>query len=275
MIDPSPAAAALLAGGFARAREAVPEWSVHAGRVEGPGWAAYPAMLTRDRVAALLGEVEAALGGGPATAAQTLVGRVAGPVIGVLAAVVFRERRLAVVEPGGLWFRCRADRPAEVAVAAPRLLVLPGDPAAGAPGVTVVEAVEDLQLALVEQAHELFAPFVELVSAVSRRGRRALWQGLADRIGVGFLHAGKRIDAVDRARAEAESTLACRPDGPLRLRIDWLQVGHEWFKRKSVCCLHYKSELHRDRYCATCPLLPREESLERLGTLVAARAQNR
>lgn len=276
-MDGLPAAEAHpLAGSLAWAAGPLPYWPVRFGAPGGPGWRAYPTMLSVDAVTGLLAEVDGALRGGSALAAQTLAGQVAGPVLGVLSAVLFAERRLAVLEPGQIMFHfASGGGPAEfpdVAVVGAGVLVLPGDPAAGRPEVTVVPTVEDLQRALLDQAHRLFEPFVDMVSSVGRRGRRALWQGLADRIAVGFLQAGKHVGAVDRARAEAEATLGCMPDRPLRLTIDWLEVEHagdtEWFKRKSVCCLHYKSAVHRDRYCATCPLLPREESLHRLGALL-------
>lgn len=263
-----------LVGSIAWAAGPLPYWPAQLGLPRGPGWHSYPSLLSVDAVGALLTDVDNTLRGGTALAAQTLVGQVAGPVLGVLSAVLFAERRLALVEPDQIMFRFPSGEPADhpaLALVDVGMLALPDDPAIGRPGVTMVTSLADLQRALIDQAHRLFEPFVELVSRVGRRGRRALWQGLADRIAIGFLQAGKHVDAVDRARAEAEATLGRAAVRPLQLTIDWLEVEHaegtEWFKRKSVCCLHYKSATHLDEYCATCPLLPREESLERLGAL--------
>ncbi|WP_214364336.1 (2Fe-2S)-binding protein [Pseudonocardia sp. H11422] len=267
-----------LAGTLARLAGPLPQWPVRLGPPDGPGWRPYPELLAEGAVESLLAEVDAALRGGPALASQTLVGRVAGPVVGILAAALFAERRLPVLEPEQIAFRFSPAGPAAppaMALDDVRMLVLPGDPAADHPGVTVTPGVDHLQGALITQAHRLFAPFVEVVSRIGRRGRRALWQGLADRIAIGFLQAGKHAGVVDQARAEADATLAGATVRSLRLTIDWLEVEHagrtELFKRKSVCCLNYRSVAHLDEYCATCPLVPRERSAERLHALLATR----
>ncbi|WP_147201217.1 (2Fe-2S)-binding protein [Pseudonocardia asaccharolytica] len=264
-----------LAPSLARTAGPLPFWPVRCGRPHGPGWLTYSQLLTEHAVEGLLAEVDAALGGGRALAAQTLVGRVGGPVVGVLAAMLFAERRLPVLEPGRILLRFPAGpaEPPDLAIADASLLALSDDPAAARPDVTVVAGVDDLQRALVAHSHRLFEPFVELVSRLGRRGRRALWQGLADRIALGFLEVGKHAEAAERARAEAEATLGGAAVRPLRLDVDWLEVEHagrtELFKRKSVCCLRYKSVTRPARYCATCPLVPREHSVERLGALLS------
>jgi hypothetical protein len=147
------------------------------------------------------------------------------------------------------------------------MLVLPGDPAVGHPDVVVVPHPRVLEAELTAGLHRLFAPLVETVSRLGRRGRHALWQAVGDRVAVGFLLAGKHLGEPARARAEADRTLA-RAAKPLNLTVDWLEIEHrgrpELFKRKSVCCLYYKSAEYRDEYCTTCPLLPRDESLGRL-----------
>nr|WP_255426638.1 (2Fe-2S)-binding protein [Pseudonocardia sp. C8] len=153
------------------------------------------------------------------------------------------------------------------------LLVLDGDPLAGEPGTERVPDRDRLRAALLDWAHDAFAPVVETASRLSRRGRRALWQTVADRLGNGFLLAGRAGGDLPAARAEFESTLAGAAVRSLRVRPDWVEVPNggtvELFRRRSVCCLYYTSRVHGEQYCATCPLLPREETLARLRDTVA------
>lgn len=266
-----------MAGTTARLAELLPTWPVRLGTPDGPGWHRYPDLLTDIAVGGLLDALDDRLGGGRALAAQTLVGRVAGPLSTVLAAAVFTERRLPAVEPDGLVLRGLdgGDEPAGLALAGTAMSVLPGDPAAGHPDVSVLPDLAALQLALTTGLHHLFEPLVDTVSRCGRRGRRALWQAVADRIAIGHLLAGKHGGEEDRARRETDATLAGGPR-PLTLTVDWLDLEHlgtrALFKRKSVCCLYYKSVEYRDEYCTTCPLLPREESVHRLQMHLAAQA---
>lgn len=260
-----------VAGTLTRLAEPLPSWPVHLGPPEEAGWRRYPGLLADAALGTLLDDLDRHLHGGRALAAQTLVGRVAGPVSTVLAAAVFTERRLPVVGPGGLALgRLVAEHellPPAVALTDATMLVLPDDAAAGHPDVTVVPDLTALQLELTTGLHRLFEPLVAAVSRVGRRGRRALWQSIADRVVVGYLLAGKHAAEVDRARHEADRTLALAAK-PMNLTVDWLELEHhgrpELFTRKSVCCLYYKSVEYRDQYCSTCPLLPREESIHRL-----------
>lgn len=271
-----------LAETLARLAPALPAWPAQLGEPDGPGWTRYDELLDetglRDRLAA----AEAHLGGGSALAAQSTVGRIAGPPVALMAAAVFAERRLPVLDPAQIavhWSSHDGDvRSDGVAFDRPGLLVLPGDPAVAAPGASVVPDVAALQAALTAQVHRLFEPLVEATSVLGRRGRRALWQAVADRVAVAFLLTGKHTGEAGRARAETDQTLAAAPK-QLRLAVDWLPVEHrgsvELFKRKSVCCLYYKALGHRDVYCSTCPLIPRQESVHRLQAHLADRDAGR
>lgn len=256
-----------------------PTWSITATiDPAGPGWLPYPDRVGETAVARMLAEIAAHQQSDLPVAAQSLVSRLAGPAAMLAAAAVFTDRRLPAPGPAELAIRWLVDgesapRADGVAFGATRLLVLPGDPVVGAPGVETVADLAELQDALTGWVYDTFAPLVDEVSRQSRRGRRALWQGVADRIGGGFLQPGKAVGAADRARAEATATLGRAPK-PLRIVPDWLQIEHEGvahlFKRKSVCCLYYKVPANRDEYCNTCPLIERDETVRRLREHLAA-----
>jgi hypothetical protein len=273
---PSPAHP--LAATLARIAPALPRWPARLGPPDGPGWTRYDELLDETVLRARLADAEVGLGGGSALATQTTVGRIAGPPVMLMAAAVFTDRRLPVLDAEQIALRWTsgegADRADAVAFDRPGLLVLPGDPAVAAPGVSVVPDVAALQAALTAQVYRLFEPLVDAASVLGRRGRRALWQAVADRVAVGFLLTGKHVGQAARARAETDQTLAAAPR-QLRLAVDWLPVEHggtvELFKRKSVCCLYYKALGYRDVYCSTCPLIPREESVSRLQARLADR----
>jgi hypothetical protein len=266
-----------LARTLAGVAASLPAWQVWVGRPEGPAWTRYDDACEERSVARRLDELDRHYRGGLPVAAHSLVGRIAGPPATIMAAAVFRERRLPLVAPDGLALRWvdegHAARADTVAIWPPRMAVLPDDPAAGLPGVTTVADLGDLQRELAAQVHRLAGPLVELASRLGRRGRRALWQRLADALAAGYVQAGRAIGDTERARAETAATLGPDAPGPLRLTPDWLEVEHggaqHLFKRKSVCCLVYRTPEYSDEYCTTCPLLQRDEAIERLRRHVA------
>ncbi|BBG01759.1 MULTISPECIES: (2Fe-2S)-binding protein [Pseudonocardia] len=256
-----------------------PHWPV---RVGSPGERPGPSLADlagADVLGSAIAAMDAELDGGSALAAQTLLARLAGPAAGVPAELLFRSGRVPVPDPARMWFVTGTGgaRTAPLLVLDPGtvLLVLPDDPLAGAAGTETVPDREQLRTRLVEWTYESFAPVVETAVALSRRGRRPLWQVIADRLGNGFVMSGRASGQLPPARAEVEATLGDTGIRQLRLRPDWLEIEHEGtvelFRRRAVCCLYYKSRVHGEVYCATCPLLSREESIDRLRTAVAAR----
>lgn len=245
----------------------------------GPGWVPFPEHFPDDVVARLLAEQDAQLDGGPALAAQQLVGRLLGIPVLLLAMAVASERRLPLVEPSDVYVRwLETDgepRLSHVAFTGGRMLVLADDPLAGSPGATVAPSLEALGDELVATTQRLSEDVVAVASRLARRGQRALWQTLADRIANAYLLVAKRTGDVDAARVEAESILLAAPK-PLHSRIDWVRLEFagepHLFKRKSVCCLIYKAPAHRDAYCNTCPLLDRGETVSRLQAMLTRKA---
>jgi FhuF 2Fe-2S C-terminal domain len=256
-----------------------PYWPVRVRQPDEPPGTSLAELAGEAVADAAMRAMDAELDGGAALAAQTLLARLAGPAAGLPAELLFRAGRIPVPDPERMWFALDTGGARKAPVLsldpATRLLVLPDDPFAGQPGIDQAPDRDRLRAALVEWAHDAFAPVVATVSRLSRRGRRALWQVVADRLGNGFLMAGRASGDSAKARAELEATLAATGMRPLRLRPDWLEVEHaettEVFRRRAVCCLYYKSRTRGEQYCATCPLLSREESLARLRTVVAGR----
>lgn len=265
-IDPD----AGLAGTLARVTEVFPGIPATA-RTEGPGWTRLIDHHSEHVVARLLAEQEAHDRGGPALAAQQLVGRLIGVPVLQLAIAVAAERRLPVTTPADVWVRWidhgSGPRLGAVAFTSGRLFALPDDPGADSPDVTVLADPAELGAELVESARRLAEGVIEPASRLSRRGRRALWATLSDRIANGYLLVAKQTGKVTDARLATDATLGAAPK-PLHTTIDWLELDHggatHLFKRKSVCCLIYKAPEHLDVYCSTCPLLDRAENERRL-----------
>lgn len=259
-----------LDGTFARLAEIFPGVPATTA-TDGRTWVPFREHESEQAVARLLAEQEKHDDGGPALAAQQLVGRLVGIPTQLLAMAVAAERRLPVATPDQMSVRWidkgAGPRVGGVAFTSGRMLVLPGDPAATGPDVTVVGGAAELGAELVATVHGLSENVVENASRLSRRGRRALWQTVADRIANGYLLVAKHGGSVEEARRATDAVLSAAPK-PLHCSIDWLQIEHageqHLYKRKSVCCLIYKAPAFKDDYCSTCPLLDRAENERRL-----------
>ncbi|MGH3646108.1 MAG: hypothetical protein ACRDTM_02875 [Micromonosporaceae bacterium] len=185
----------------------------------------------------------------------------AAPLTGAL----LTERRVPVPEPGELWLRPSFTGVDALAVGRVGLTVLDDDPLAG-PEVTAVASVDELRRVAVDGYRAVLVPLLEVVAASTRRGRRALWADAGDRLATYLLLAG-RATGDDRAgRAEADALLALA-EPPLRHDPAWLEFTHRGrpvvWKRRPVCCLIYQAPTFRGQYCATCPLVPESETVER------------
>lgn len=145
---------------------------------------------------------------------------------------------------------------------------------AGPPGdcqsdVTCGDAAE-LLLRLKHGLEAHLALTVEALQGHAPLGTRALWALAADAAATAFLLAGAKLGDQERARAEAEAFFVLR-SSPLRTKATFLQLEHagrrEVFLRRGSCCLIYRLAGHE--YCATCPLIPLDETERRLREYLA------
>jgi ferric iron reductase protein FhuF len=144
-------------------------------------------------------------------------------------------------------------------------VALPDDPAVDDEDCTIVPDRDALHAVLVEQITQHYVPpMLDMLAAHSPLGTRALWATVADRC------AGTVIQTVtelgtDTCRHEVAALLR---DAPLHGTTGVLAVEHDgreaFFLRRGGCCYSYK--LPQYGYCATCPLLPIEERVQRLRT---------
>jgi len=176
------------------------------------------------------------------TAATHMAGWVTGSFIRLLVYAYREERRLPLitvdgtalrVDEGG-WFN-------GLAVGAPAIAVLPGDPFAGSPGIRVTSTME---AQFVDTILDLSAPVIDTLRGVSRLGRRTAWALVADTVVSAF--AGELSPAPAHAAAvEAERLLTGA--GPLAMRRRWIGP----VPLASACCLAYKRPglEHCERVC--------------------------
>lgn len=151
-----------------------------------------------------------------------------------------------------------------VAVDGREAAVLPGDPAAGAPGTRVLASRDELLDAFAERLLAL-EPVLRAAAAGCRRTEASAWSELADRLAARSLWLA-RLAGRDRAETWADAAAVmdrlAAGSGRLRTRprpfIVRYSGGEEWFAVASVCCLHYRIVPGADPdgtgYCATCPL---------------------
>lgn len=211
---------------------------------EGDGWYTLRELHADGAVLAAQMRAFVASSGCPAqTAAAHMAGWVTGSFIRLLVHAYRRERRLPLltvdgtalrVDEGG-WFN-------GLAVGAPALAVLPGDPLAGEPGTDVTSTMED---ALVGTVLALSAPLIDTLRGVSRLGRRTAWALVADTVMSAF--AGELPPGPAHAAAAQEADRLLAAAGPLAVRRRW--VGP--VPLAAACCLAFKRPglEHCERVC--------------------------
>lgn len=150
-----------------------------------------------------------------------------------------------------------------------RFAALPDDPAAGHPDVTVVADRNALRAYFVEHiVRDYVPPLIDLVSATSPLGKRALWGVVADRCVGTLIWLAKELNQTAICLAEVD---ALHQTAPFTGKSGILTVEHgthqELFLKRNSCCLSYK--VPEQIYCSTCPLLPLEDRIQRLQAYVA------
>jgi hypothetical protein len=247
--------------------------AVLVGPATGPGWVSHADLVRPERMGDLVRCAAAWCGGCPTVAARAaagtlLMGDLAAAFAGPIGAMLVAQRRALRLDPAGVRLRIGADGVEALAVCAPVLGVLPGDPLAGCPGVSVLAGLPALRRVAAEGYAEVLAPLLEPVCTAARRGLHVLWAEAADRLAGAVFLSLRELGRAAGAPGEVADLLAVAP-APLRRPVEWLDVpgaeGSVPWKRRSVCCLAYRTPRWAGECCATCPLTPPEETVRRIG----------
>ncbi len=145
-----------------------------------------------------------------------------------------------------------------------RVIGLPGDPLAGAPGWQDAPDVDALRRRLLESLIAFTEPLIAEQHAWSRFSRHALWSMVTSSWAEQFLTIGQRLGRREAAWAEARAILAMDIE-IARAAPDLYEVrqgeSSKVCQKRAACCLYFKSP--RRHFCASCPILPEAERLER------------
>jgi hypothetical protein len=206
------------------------------------------------------------------TAGAFFVNRYAWDVFAGAAGAYLAERRVPDLAPENLALRFQSSSWEEdgetgvseridVCFMSGRCAVLPDDPAAGLPEVTVLPDAPALREWLRAGLEAHTALLVECVQAATRFGRRAQWSLVADAVAGVFLNTGKLLG--DPAHAQAEGLALVRaPSSPLYNPLTGYFTlecaGHaDTFRARGGCCRYYTVD--DGEKCTLCVLRPAEE----------------
>ncbi|HWH15000.1 MAG TPA: IucA/IucC family C-terminal-domain containing protein [Miltoncostaeaceae bacterium] len=194
---------------------------------------------------------------------EAYVGAVAAPAI----LTALTESRMPDVAADAVRVRFTDDgEPAEVRFRRPAMAVLPGDAAAGDPGVVLVRDRDALWAWFRGRLIPHLEPVVEALAPVVRRSRRALWRCVCDSLG-GYLEwLGDGVGRGEAARCDEALLLGVDP--PLlgtrrREEVRW-SGGTRVVAVRSGCCLSYRREGRGGRGCFGCPRTTSEERVARM-----------
>ncbi|HVV25309.1 MAG TPA: iron-sulfur protein, partial [Pseudonocardiaceae bacterium] len=196
--------------------------------------------------------------------ARTVAGYLLGWYLTVpaqVAALLFHtERRVPAIGPASLAVRFDPDhpRPDAIAVLDPDFACLADDPAAGAPGITVMD--DDVTLAALLRGRYA-AHAVRFLEALERTpagrvrlGRRTLWGTVTDVLDGAFWRIGQYCG--DEAAGAANAALALPGVLPPFTTASTLRPAASpedgWTRRRDSCCFHYVLTAGMGP-CATCP----------------------
>lgn len=151
----------------------------------------------------------------------------------------------------------------DLAILEEKFAALPDDPAAGHPGVTVVEDREALRRYFLDRfVGEHLPPVVESMRSRTPLGRRALWAAVADRCASTVIRVSGQLQKEYLRQSEVEAFVG---EPPLKGGTGIVYVEHAgregMFLKRGACCFNYKLT---GENCATCPLLRSEERERRL-----------
>ncbi|MFD5427674.1 (2Fe-2S)-binding protein [Streptomyces sp. NPDC127084] len=143
---------------------------------------------------------------------------------------------------------------------------LPGDPAAGLPGVRVLAHEEALRSELRAMAADLVRPLLAAMGPRLRRGPRALWGMVGDDLVSGIWYLGRVLGQEERA-VHAAAELLPGPLPPFPGGADFRHLagrdGRSHPTRTRLgCCLYYT--IRPAEACGTCPRVCDAERLRRI-----------
>jgi hypothetical protein len=262
-VPESPTAAAVRTAGAVTGRVRV---TVGARAV--PPWEPWTELAGVPRLTRLVDSTAVWSGGGEGRAARAaaaslavgdLAAALAAPVAGALVG-----RRRSLLPGHGVAVRFGRHGVEDVAFAAPVLGVLPGDPLAGRADVLVLPDLDAVRRTAAEAFTEAVRPVADTLCALGSRGRHGLWGEIAEALAGAVFLAVRATGRAADAPAELSRLLAVAPP-ELRHSPVWVDVapGVPW-KRRTVCCLAYRTPRWAEEYCATCPLVPPAETVRRL-----------
>lgn len=246
------------------------------GRPSGSGWLAASELPAEgggllDR---LLGAIAEQADGHRDTAAASLMGWYGRPITSIAVAGWFLHRRVLDIAPDVVHLHVHHDGWFDaVSLDDPGMAVLPGDPAAGEPGVLVAVDQAALQAHLLASLLRHLSPVIAAIRARSPIGLRALWGTVADDIAFGFVTAGRHVGEIERARVEGDAVLVAAAP-PLQAMPSWFPFEHrgqpQLHVTRGTCCLAHKAP--GNGYCTTCPSTSDEERCQRLCRWLDTRA---
>jgi hypothetical protein len=144
------------------------------------------------------------------------------------------------------------------------------DPLAG--GTEWIETVEvsDLRRRLLESLIVFTEPFIATQHAWSGFSRHALWAMVTSSWAEQFANIARQIGDEPRGVREARAMFELVPElnraAPLLYAVHGGRIARTCQKR-SACCLYFKSDTRY--FCASCPIIPESERLERNRAWVA------
>jgi len=228
----------------------------------------------------LLAQGEAATPGCPDYDAASVATMVAGAVVDAGLALLLVERRLPDLDPVDLAARRSPDELwfDKIALLSPRLTVLPDDPAAVHPDVTVVPTLADLHQRFVDRLLAALEPWFDgLRRTRAPLGRAGMWGQAADEITGTALRTARAVGLDEGAAWTEASSILDRlallvPRSKARARPFPVAAATRscLFQVKGTCCLWYRSVPGSDPagegYCVACP---KRTDADRYSLLVA------
>ncbi|HEY1013517.1 MAG TPA: (2Fe-2S)-binding protein [Herpetosiphonaceae bacterium] len=201
----------------------------------------------------------------PKTAASFFVGSYVWYLAGAAIGCLLLERRVPLLAAEHVAARL-VPGSVEFALLDPGFAALADDPAAGQPGVRVLDGPAALNELLRAQIEGHMARLIELVAERSGLGRRAQWNLTADTCARLFLWLGQKTGQAERGCDEGLALIKA-PGSPMRpSKTSYLTLEEagrrETFYLRGGCCMTYK--IPGAAKCSNCPLQPREECERRL-----------
>nr|WP_236071765.1 iron-sulfur protein [Streptomyces polyasparticus] len=165
---------------------------------------------------------------------------------------------------------------AELALTPGGFTCLPGDPAAGLPGVRVVAHEEALRAELRAAYADHMRPLLTAIGPAIRRGPRALWGMAGDDLVSGVWYLGRMLGQEEQSVRSATTLLptgiAPFPSGADFRRLQGSSGRTHLTRTRAGCCLYYAIRSAPDstaepaRACATCPRVCDAERVRRIET---------